>query len=122
MFPALIALLTSGVSSALRVLTLRDAAEATNPYGPAFFHILVLCSPAAVATIVVTEQSITVTGLAVGDIIVGCNKPTINGAIGLLAGRAAANAWLATFVNPTAGSITPTAGEVYKLLVYRPAQ
>lgn len=106
----------------LKVLTLRDAVLATNRQGPVLFQIKVLASPAQVATIVVAEQSITVTGLAAGDIAIAANKPTINGAIGLAGpGRIAANSWLATFVNPTAGNVTPTAAEVYDLVVMRPA-
>lgn len=106
--------------SGIKYGTLREMAETANKYGPRIFQVKLLASPAAVATIVVTEQSITVTGINAGDIVLTANKPTMNGAIGLLTGRAAANAFLMTFVNPTAGSITPTAAEVYDLVILRP--
>ena len=102
---------------------LREAAETANRYGPRIFQVKVLASPAIVNTILVTEQAITVTGLAAGDIVVSVNKPTINGAIGVLTGRvSAANTLQLTFVNPTAGNVTPTAAEVYDLVVLRPPQ
>lgn len=88
---------------------------------PCFFHAKVLASPAAVATIVATEQSITLTGAAAGDIVVTVNKPTQQ-TIGLLNGRiSAVNTLKMAFVNPTAGSITPTATEVYDVVLLRPA-
>jgi len=106
----------------LKVQTLRDAVLTGFRSGPTLFQIKLLCSPAIVNTILVTEQSITVTGLAAGDIALAANKPTINNAIGLAGtGRIGANAWFATFVNPTAGNVTPTAAEVYDLVVMRPA-
>lgn len=89
---------------------------------PCLFHAKILASPVAVATIVVVEQSITLTGAAAGDVVMTVNKPTINGAIGVLNGRiSAANTLKMTFVNPTAGSITPTAAEVYDAVILRPA-
>lgn len=88
---------------------------------PCIFHAKVLASPVAVATIVAAEQSITITGAAAGDIVLTVNKPTQQ-TIGLLNGRiSAANTLKMAFVNPTAGSVTPTAGEVYDVLVLRPA-
>lgn len=105
---------------AIDVLPFNQMSESNR--APAFFHAKVLASPAIVNTIVCTEQSITVTGLAAGDLPIGETKPTINGAIALVRGRvSAANTWKATFCNPTAGNVTPTATEVYDLLVYRPA-
>lgn len=107
----------------LRVRDIAQMGETSDAFKPVIFQCKVLASPAAVATIVVAEQSITVTGLAAGDIVLTVNKPTINGAIGVLNGRvSAANTWKATFVNPTAGSVTPTAAEIYDLLIFRPAQ
>jgi hypothetical protein len=106
----------------LEVYGLPSAVEGTQPYGPRFFYMNVLASPVAVATIVVVEQSITVTGLAAGDMVLSINKPTINGAIGVINGRvSSANTLAMTFANPTAGSVTPTAAEVYKLFIFRPA-
>lgn len=110
------------MGSPLAVHPLREAGLTGQRMGPVVFQIKVLASPAAVAAAVVTEQSITVTGLAAGDIVLSVNKPTINGAIGVLTGRvSAANTWQATFVNPTAAAATPTASQVYDLIILRPA-
>lgn len=72
-------------------------------------------SPAIVATIVVAEQTFTCPGVP-ANAAVFVSKPTINGAIGTCqARRSAANQIAISFVNPTAGGITPTAGEVYEV-------
>jgi hypothetical protein len=88
---------------------------------PCIFFANILASPAVVATILAAEQSITVTGLIVGDVVLSINKPTQQ-TIGLNNGRvSAANTLQMSFTNPTAGGVTPTAAEVYKLIILRPA-
>lgn len=80
-------------------------------------------SPAAVAANTSAEQTFTVTGLAVGDVVGTINKPTAQAGIGVVGCRvSAANTLAITFANFTAGSITPTASEVYVFKISRPMQ
>lgn len=75
--------------------------------GPAF---------ASVPTITTSEQTMTVTGVEVGD-FVWVNKPTHQTGLGIAGSRVSAlNTVAITFVNPTAAGITPTASEVYRVL------
>lgn len=77
-------------------------------------------SPTIINAGTCSEQTFTVTGVKVGDVIT-VNKPTQQAGLGVAACRAsAANQIAITFFNPTAGNITPTAGEVYKVLAYTP--
>ena len=75
-------------------------------------------SPAAVATIVCAEQAFTVgPGGMNSNAFVGVTKPTINGAISPAQARVSSATQISiTFCNPTAGNVTPTAGEVYEFL------
>lgn len=80
----------------------------------------VTISPAAVAANTTAEQTFTVTGLQVGD-VVSVNKPTAQAGLGVVGARvSAANTLAITFSNNTAGSLTPTASEVYVVNVVRP--
>ncbi len=75
-----------------------------------------------VATITVAQRTATLTNLAVTDMVVGVQKPTNQAGIGLIGGRVAAAGSLGVdFVNPTAGTLTPTANEVYGVEIKRPA-
>jgi hypothetical protein len=77
-------------------------------------------SPSAVSANTTAEQTFTVTGLQVGD-VVNVNKPTAQAGLGIVGARvSAANTLAITFSNNTAGSITPTASEVYVVNVVRP--
>ena len=77
-------------------------------------------TPAACNTIVCAEQSFAVGpgDLPINASYVGVSKPTINGAISPAQCRviSATNIGI-TFCNPTAGNVTPTAGEVYQFVV-----
>lgn len=75
----------------------------------------------AVATITSAEQSYTVPGLLVGDIVVSVNRPNNTPVgVGIVNARvSAANTLALTWVNPTAGSVTPGAG-VFSLVIGRP--
>lgn len=76
-------------------------------------------TPAGVLTITSTEQTFTVNGLIVGDFI-QVQKPTAQAGLGIVGSRVtAANTLGITFMNTTAGTITPTAGEVYLIKVTR---
>jgi hypothetical protein len=75
-------------------------------------------TPTSVATIVVAEQTFTVTGLTTADKVI-VNPPAIANATGIAGARVSAADTLAIrFVNPTAGSLTPTAG-VYTVIAFR---
>lgn len=75
-----------------------------------------------VATITVAQRTATLTNLAVTDMVVGVQKPTNQAGIGIIGGRVAAAGSLGVdFVNPTAGTLTPTANEVYGVNILRPA-
>lgn len=67
-------------------------------------------TPTSVGAATVAEQTFTVTGLTTADKVI-VNNPTISNAVGIAGARVSAADTLALrFVNPTAGSLTPTAG------------
>lgn len=76
-------------------------------------------TPAAVATITTAEQTFTVPGVKTGD-AVSVTPPGHQAGVAAAAARVtAADTVGITFVNPTAGNVTPTAGE-YIFTIYRP--
>ena len=80
----------------------------------------VTLSPALVNANTTAEQTFTVNGLLVGDMAV-VTKPTAQAGLGVVNSRvSAANTLAITFSNNTGASITPTASEVYLVLVSRP--
>ena len=82
--------------------------------------ISVTLSPVAIVLNTTAEQTFTVNGLLAGD-FVSCNKPTAQAGLGIVGCRvSAANTLAITFSNNTAGAITPTAAQVYLILVTRP--
>jgi hypothetical protein len=81
--------------------------------------LAVALTPAAVAANTSAEQTFSVNGLQVGDVI-NVDKPTVQAGLGIINCRAGANTLYIGFSNNTAGSITPTAGEVYAVSVLRP--
>ena len=77
----------------------------------------VAVTPASVAANTTDEQTFTVEGLAVRDIVVvgGAHKD----GVGIAGARvSAADTLSVTYVNPTGGALTPTA-ETYKILAVR---
>ena len=81
--------------------------------------ISVVIDPASVATITTAEQTFTVPGLEVGDIVF-VNKPTLTAGLGIAGARVSAADQLAiTFVNPTAGAID-AASQTYLVGVIKP--
>ena len=79
----------------------------------------VVINPTSVATITTAEQTFTVTGLQVGDVILAVNKPTTTVGVGIVNMRVSAADTLAlTFVNPTAGAVDP-ASETYLVVAMR---
>ncbi len=78
-------------------------------------------TPAAVAANTTAEQTFAVTGLTVGEVVIGINKPTAQAGLGIVGWRvSAANQLAITFSNNTAAPITPTAAETYQVLVWTP--
>lgn len=79
-------------------------------------------SPAAVGAATTAEQTFTVNGLAATTWGVSVVKPTAQAGLGIAGARvSAANTLAITFVNPTAGSLTPTASETYIVNAFPPA-
>jgi hypothetical protein len=94
----------------------------TTPQGNILGNWLlsVTLTPAVVGTAGSAEQTFTVNGLKLGDFI-DIAKPSAQAGLGLGNARvSAANTLAVTFINATAVSITPTAGEVYTVGVTRP--
>ena len=77
-------------------------------------------SPVLVAANTTAEQTLTVTGLLVGD-FVNVIKPTAQAGLGIVNARvSAANTLAITFSNNTGSGITPTASEIYTIAIDRP--
>lgn len=75
-------------------------------------------SPTIVNANTTSEQTFTVTGLKTGDVVV-VNKPTHQTGLSVVGCRvSAANTLAIQFANNTAGNITPTASETYKVLAF----
>lgn len=78
-------------------------------------------SPASVANATSAEQTFPVPGLLMTDLVF-IEKPTAQAGLGIVGTRvSAANVLAVTFMNATAATITPTASELYTLLVTRPS-
>lgn len=76
-------------------------------------------SPVEVAADTAVEQTFTVAGLAVGD-VVSVNKPTVQAGLGLCGARVTATDTIGIcFQNVTGSPITPTASEVYRVSAIR---
>lgn len=76
-------------------------------------------TPAAVNANTTAEQDFTVTGVATGSVI-AISKPTTQAGIGIVNARAkAADTVAVTFINVTAGNITPTAAQNYWVMEFR---
>jgi hypothetical protein len=75
-------------------------------------------NPASIAAATSAEQTFTVTGLEVGDIVVAVNKPTATAGVGIVNMRvSAANTLALTFMNATAGAVDPAA-ENYEIVAF----
>ncbi len=82
------------------------------------FLLQAALTPAQVLTVTAPEQTFTVSGLLVGD-FVQVMKPSAQAGLGIAGARVTAVDTLGiTYVNPTAGNITPTA-ETDVILVVR---
>lgn len=79
-------------------------------------------TPTGVQAGTCAEQNIILNGLAITDAVVGISKPTAQAGLGIAGQRTqtSANSLAITYANPTGTTITPTATEVYSVLVNRP--
>lgn len=76
-------------------------------------------TPASVGAATIASQNLTVPGVEVGDIIIPLQTPITN-ATGIVDCSCATAGTLAVrFINPTAGSLTPTAGTYTFLVIKR---
>jgi len=83
------------------------------------YEIVASLTPSAVLTITAVEQTFTVTGLRVGDCVI-VNPPGVTaGAVQTAARVSSANTLALSYVNPTAGTVTPLAGN-HTITVFRP--
>ena len=77
---------------------------------------------AGTATITTAEQTVTVPGLEIGDMVL-VSKPTAQAGLGVVGVRVSAKDTLAiTFNNPTVGTVTATASEVWLGTVFKSQQ
>jgi len=83
--------------------------------------LAVTLSPATVATNTSAEQTFTVTGLLLGDVVM-VNKPTFQAGVAITGSRVSAAGVLAISFSNDSSTTTaaPTASEVYSIFVSRP--
>ncbi len=76
-------------------------------------------SPALVAANTTAEQTFAAAGVLATDLVAVINKPTAQAGLGIVGARVPSAGNIAiTFSNNTAAGITPTASEVYKVVVF----
>ena len=79
-------------------------------------------TPATVATITTSDMTLTSANVLANDVVIGISKPTTQAGLGVCGAHvSAANTLKVTFVNPTVGTLTPTASEDYVISLFRPA-
>lgn len=77
-------------------------------------------TPTSVSNHTTAEQTFTFTGVEAADFVLGVSKPTAQAGLGIVGQRiTATNTVGITFVNSTTTPITPTATEIYTILVYK---
>lgn len=75
-------------------------------------------TPASVAANLVAEEAFTVPGVKAGDVVVGYQNPAFGNSTGVVGVRVSADDTIAiSFVNPTAGALTPGSGN-WEFLVF----
>lgn len=89
-----------------------------NVYGS--YIVAATLSPASVAANTTAEQTFTVPGVRLNDVVF-VNKPTAQAGLGIVGTRVSAADQIAiTFSNNTASPIVPTASQSYLVYVNRP--
>lgn len=79
----------------------------------------VTLSPALVGPNTTAEQTFAVTGVLATDVVGAINKPTAQAGLGIVGARVPSAGNIAiTFSNTTGAGITPTASEVYKVVIF----
>lgn len=92
-----------------------------NPLGNDILYQVSGNTLAAVATLTTAQANVTLTNLAVTDVIKGISKPTNQAGLIVGSGRVSSAGFVGiTFGNFTTASITPTGGEVYEVSTFRP--
>ncbi len=87
---------------------------------PSDSHVEVTLSPAQVNANTSAEQDFNVTGVDGDDVVIAVIKPTAQAGLGIVGWRVKSDGVVSiTFGNFTAAPITPTATEIYKLIVKR---
>lgn len=82
--------------------------------------VSVALTPSAVGANTTAQQTFTVTGVKVGDVVVAVEKPSHQAGLGIVGARVtAADTVGITYSNNTGAGITPTAGETYDFVIAR---
>ena len=82
--------------------------------------VSVALTPSAVGANTTAQQTFTVTGVKVGDVVVAVEKPSHQAGLGIVGARVTAVDTVGiTFSNNTGAGITPTAGETYDFVIAR---
>lgn len=82
--------------------------------------VSVALTPSAVGANTTAQQTFTVTGVKVSDVVVAVEKPSHQAGLGIVGARVtAADTVGITFSNNTGVGITPTAGETYDFVIAR---
>lgn len=82
--------------------------------------VSVALTPSAVSANTTAQQTFTVTGVKVGDVVVAVEKPSHQAGLGIVGARVTAAGTVGiTFSNNTGAGITPTAGETYDFVIAR---
>jgi hypothetical protein len=87
----------------------------------AIMTFVVAVTPASVGAAATAEQTVSVTGILSTDLVEVVQQPARTNSTAAVGARAsAANQISVTYVNPTAGALTPPSGN-YTFLVFRPS-
>ena len=110
-----------GSNSGPNVTALPDTIQLPtgNVWKSGIFNVTL--SPASVANATSAEQTFAATGIGLltTDVVL-VQKPTAQAGLGIVGTRVSAADTLAiTFMNTTAATITPTASQVYQVVVFR---
>lgn len=105
---------TAAETYTVQVMPGYDAANSVVTYGINIASALA----GGVATISAAETVIPCIGITVDNLVIGYTKPTAQAGVALANARAYSTNNLAfTYVNPTVGTVTPTASEIYGVTV-----
>ncbi len=90
-----------------------------TPIGGFFVHQTTL-SPTVLAANTSAEQTFAVAGVVANDVLLSINKPTAQAGIGIVGQRVVSDGTVGiTFANFTAGTIVPTASQVYDIVTLK---